>query len=148
MKFSASQKVKLSAPLTPAGYSQAVDSLHARSALIVPQGTLSCKEHLFTQVLFAGPPEGIQSLLRKSLRPRTTVASQQYPPRTSRLKNSPLDCFLAAHPLRVRIPSLNKKPVHTRSVNRFLARPKGFEPPIYGIGIRCVIQLRHGRKGI
>ena len=27
----------------------------------------------------------------------------------------------------------------------YLARPKGFEPPISGIGIRCVIQLRHGR---
>lgn len=27
-----------------------------------------------------------------------------------------------------------------------LARPEGFEPPISGIGIRCVIQLRHGRK--
>ena len=28
----------------------------------------------------------------------------------------------------------------------FLARPKGFEPPISRIGICCVIQLRHGRK--
>ena len=27
----------------------------------------------------------------------------------------------------------------------FLARPKGFEPPIFRIGICCVIQLRHGR---
>ena len=27
----------------------------------------------------------------------------------------------------------------------YLVRPKGFEPPISGIGIRCVIQLRHGR---
>ncbi len=26
-----------------------------------------------------------------------------------------------------------------------MVRPKGFEPPISGIGIRCVIQLRHGR---
>ena len=26
-----------------------------------------------------------------------------------------------------------------------MARPKGFEPPISGIGIRCVIQLRHGQ---
>lgn len=26
-----------------------------------------------------------------------------------------------------------------------MARPEGFEPPISGIGIRCVIQLRHGR---
>ena len=27
-----------------------------------------------------------------------------------------------------------------------LARPKGFEPPFFRIGICCVIQLRHGRK--
>ena len=27
-----------------------------------------------------------------------------------------------------------------------MARPKGFEPPIFRIGICCVIQLRHGRK--
>ena len=27
----------------------------------------------------------------------------------------------------------------------YVVRPKGFEPPISGIGIRCVIQLRHGR---
>lgn len=26
-----------------------------------------------------------------------------------------------------------------------MARPKGFEPLFSGIGIRCVIQLRHGR---
>ena len=26
-----------------------------------------------------------------------------------------------------------------------LARPEGLEPPFSGIGIRCVIQLRHGR---
>mgnify|MGYP007022367275 CR=1 FL=1 len=30
----------------------------------------------------------------------------------------------------------------------FLARPKGFEPLIFRIGIYCVIQLRHGRKFI
>ena len=29
-----------------------------------------------------------------------------------------------------------------------LARPKRFELPFSGIGIRCVIQLRHGRKCI
>lgn len=28
----------------------------------------------------------------------------------------------------------------------FLARPEGFEPPAFGIGIHCDIQLRHGRK--
>ena len=28
----------------------------------------------------------------------------------------------------------------------WLARPKGFEPPIFRIGICCVIRLRHGRK--
>ena len=26
-----------------------------------------------------------------------------------------------------------------------MARPEGFEPPAFGIGIRCDIQLRHGR---
>ena len=26
-----------------------------------------------------------------------------------------------------------------------LARPEGFEPPAFGIGIHCDIQLRHGR---
>ena len=34
---------------------------------------------------------------------------------------------------------------HPKRVPFVLARPKGFEPPISGIGIRCVIQLRHGR---
>lgn len=27
-----------------------------------------------------------------------------------------------------------------------VARPEGFEPPSFGIGIHCDIQLRHGRK--
>ena len=27
-----------------------------------------------------------------------------------------------------------------------VARPEGFEPPAFGIGIHCDIQLRHGRK--
>lgn len=27
----------------------------------------------------------------------------------------------------------------------FMARPKGFEPPFFRIGICCVIQLRHGQ---
>ena len=27
----------------------------------------------------------------------------------------------------------------------FLARPKGFEPPTFRIGIYCAIQLRYGR---
>lgn len=30
----------------------------------------------------------------------------------------------------------------------YLARPEGFEPPSFGIGIHCDIQLRHGRKYI
>ena len=29
-----------------------------------------------------------------------------------------------------------------------MARPKRFELPFSGIGIRCVIQLRHGRIGV
>ena len=33
----------------------------------------------------------------------------------------------------------------TRTVLPFLARPEGFEPPAFGIGIHCDIQLRHGR---
>ena len=32
-----------------------------------------------------------------------------------------------------------------RNKSFFLARPKGFEPPFFRIGICCVIQLRHGR---
>ena len=27
-----------------------------------------------------------------------------------------------------------------------MARPEGFEPPAFGIGIHCDIQLRHGRR--
>ena len=27
-----------------------------------------------------------------------------------------------------------------------MARPEGFEPPAFGIGIHCDIQLRHGRS--
>ena len=40
-----------------------------------------------------------------------------------------------------------KKPTGLSSTDLpVLARPKGFEPPIFRIGICCVIQLRHGRK--
>lgn len=28
-----------------------------------------------------------------------------------------------------------------------VVRPEGFEPPAFGIGIHCDIQLRHGRIG-
>jgi len=41
--------VKLSVPLTPAGTSLAEGTLHARSALIVPQGTLSSKKPHLSQ---------------------------------------------------------------------------------------------------
>ena len=34
----------------------------------------------------------------------------------------------------------------TTNVGSFMARPKGFEPPFFRIGICCVIQLRHERK--
>ena len=44
MKCCASHKVKLSVPPTPAGTSRCEASLHARSALLVPQGTLSSKK--------------------------------------------------------------------------------------------------------
>ena len=38
--------------------------------------------------------------------------------------------------------------VKSRPLTRtgFLARPEGFEPPFFRIGICCVIQLRHERK--
>ena len=35
-----------------------------------------------------------------------------------------------------------------RSYYPYLARPKGFEPPFFRIGICCVIQLRHGRINV
>ncbi len=62
-------------------------------------------------------------------------------------KNSPPDCFLnAAHPLRVRIPPPNsKKNIPAAAEMLFLARSEGFEPPIFRIGICCVIRLRHER---
>ncbi len=44
--------------------------------------------------------------------------------------------------------SENKKQnPHKRSVHAgfALVRPEGFEPPAFGIGIHCDIQLRHGR---
>ena len=45
------------------------------------------------------------------------------------------------------IPSLSAWIKKSRSEERdFLARPEGFEPPIFRIGICCVIQLRHGRR--
>ena len=36
--------------------------------------------------------------------------------------------------------------MNARLVGLFhMARPEGFEPPAFGIGIHCDIQLRHGR---
>ena len=46
VKYCASHKVKLSVPPTPAGASRCEASLHARSALHVPQGTLSSKKRV------------------------------------------------------------------------------------------------------
>ena len=39
------------------------------------------------------------------------------------------------------------KPIENKRFIGFLllARPEGFEPPAFGIGIHCDIQLRHGR---
>ena len=38
-----------------------------------------------------------------------------------------------------------KRECHQMVTLSFLARPEGFEPPAFGIGIHCDIQLRHGR---
>ena len=38
-----------------------------------------------------------------------------------------------------------KRECHQTVTLSFLARPEGFEPPAFGIGIHCDIQLRHGR---
>ena len=47
---------------------------------------------------------------------------------------------------RLQIPSDSKQTKKRHPVGcPFLACPKGFEPPFSGIGIRCVIQLRHGQ---
>ena len=75
------------------------------------------------------------------LRPRGIAASDFAP------ENSPPDCFLyGAHPLRVRIPPKRKREHRPKGqYSLFLARPEGFEPPAFGIGIHCDIQLRHGR---
>ena len=98
--------------------------------------------HLF---FFFGPPEGMKML--RIFRPCGIAAAD------FGAENSPPDCFLnAPHPLRVRIPSFDRKRKKRKGILRhlffFLARPKGFEPPIFRIGICCVIQLRHGRKYI
>ena len=92
-----------------------------------------------------GPPEGMKML--RIFRPCGIAAAD------FGAENSPPDCFLnAPHPLRVRIPSFDRKRKKRKGILRhlffFLARPKGFEPPIFRIGICCVIQLRHGRKYI
>ncbi len=58
-----------------------------------------------------------------------------------RAKNSALHCFLT--PVQIPLGKTNQSTEWYSDL--FLARPKGFEPPISGIGIRCVIQLRHGR---
>ena len=46
-----------------------------------------------------------------------------------------------------RVKTAKKKSLNYASACRGtrLARPKGFEPPIFRIGICCVIQLRHRR---
>ena len=44
-----------------------------------------------------------------------------------------------------RIPPNEKESIACRQHSLFLARPEGFEPPAFGIGIHCDIQLRHGR---
>ena len=49
-------------------------------------------------------------------------------------------------PLVLRIPSHEKTDGSSSTDLPVLARPKGFEPPIFRIGICCVIQLRHERK--
>ena len=89
-----------------------------------------------------GPPEEMIYFLRKSIHPRLGAA------RTSLLKTVTPDCFhgfaAVAHSLRVQI-SFILKIEDTKLCPLFLARPKRFELPFSGIGIRCVIQLRHGR---
>ncbi len=63
------------------------------------------------------------------------------------VKNSPPDCFFTPLTL-LGFKSLRTEKEHTAALRQcalFLARPKGFEPPIFRIGICCVIQLRHGR---
>ena len=71
MKFSVSQKVKLSLPHTPAGASRAAGSLHARIALIVTSGTLSYKEHAEACSLLVGeggfePPKSLTADLQSA----------------------------------------------------------------------------------
>lgn len=61
----------------------------------------------------------------------------------SSLKMPPQGHFLYG---RLQIPSDSKQTKKRHPVGcPFLACPKGFEPPFSGIGIRCVIQLRHGQ---
>ena len=72
-------------------------------------------------------------------------------PRRSKPRQTGLFCVYIIH-------GLNRQPSKIRintKVSNFntlyqncspkMARPKGFEPLFSGIGIRCVIQLRHGR---
>lgn len=48
-------------------------------------------------------------------------------------------------PLRRGPPFGKEKPAVCNLLTAGVARPEGFEPPAFGIGIRCDIQLRHGR---
>ena len=76
------------------------------------------------------PIASLRSLPRRRKQPFRLFSSATLPP--------------CSNPLRTEKESTNHKGCHSL----FLARPKGFEPPFFRIGICCVIQLRHGRKYI
>ena len=90
---------------------------------------------------FIGAPEGI-------FRRNAPIASHTLVAHVG--KNSFLNCFLpkakgflppCSNPYRTKKESTNRKGCYSL----LLARPKGFEPPTFRIGIYCTIQLCYGR---
>ncbi len=120
----------------PPRTSLAVGKHHARSAHHVPIGTHRSKKSLLSadkRDFFVGPPEGIRILALR----RSVIRGSERPPD---VHSVPL---LRSHPFGT---VHFKNSLGTQRCPMNLARPKGFEPPIFRIGICCVIQLRHGRK--
>ena len=78
-----------------------------------------------------------------------TIASLRSLPRRQKCSPGAFSSeSLTAFSLLVRIPLYSypfKKNNGTTRCRVFLARPEGFEPPFFRIGICCVIQLRHER---
>lgn len=108
------------------------------------------KVHLFLPN-FHGPPGGVQLLahLPGLATPRKACGTGLR--HVSRKKAHPAPFFNACRPFgfkSLRGSKREKSEWYMKHHSDYLARPEGFEPPSFGIGIHCDIQLRHGRKYI